>query len=352
MAIGIRSLVHYLPGETLDVKKYYAYLQPEIKKLPETEQAALTELAPDTVHRLKDPSALEILGLIAGQRSIDRSGLDPSEIDGLIVAQSGGKQFMPLTASYLQLNLGLGTLIIARNVCDGDVSLLSGLNLARIYVKSGLCKNVLVIGAAALIGGKYGFGVDLTEPWCMHFGDGAAACIVTEGGSVDFELRGFHFETESVSCRLTGTLNGDFGTIRAPRNRDLCFSAEMDDKFGAYMPTRDEKLLPVAAAPGFITKLLSSAVQKAGLSGPFPDHIIPAHFAELNAVWEEELSGAGVKPGAVKHFQKAIGHAGNADTLIDMSILRDAGAIAPGETTALISPCSGVQSAVLILEKR
>ena len=357
MKICITNPVSYLPGETLDVKKYYAYLQPEVEKLPAEERAVLTDLAPETVHRLKDPSALEIMALMAGQRALDCSGTAPTDIDGLIAAQKGGKQFMPLMASYLQLNLGLDTGIIARNVNDDDVSLLSGINLARAYVQSGLCEKVLVIGAAALIGGKYGFGADLTEPWCTHLGDGAAACIVKAcedecccAGDC-FEILGFHFETEAVTCRLTGTLNGDYGPVRQPRARDLCFAAEMDDDFGAFMQCRDEKLIATAGREDFITDCLEAAAGKAGMELADLDCIIPAHFAELDAVWEKELYAAGAKPGSINCLQKSLGHMGSVDTLVDLAEFAKGGAFGEGDKIALVTPCTGVQTAVVILKK-
>ena len=348
---GISYVTDYLPGEVLDVKNYYSYLKPEIEKLPEDERSVITDLAPAIVHRLKDPSALEIMGLMAGQRALDASGTDSTMIDGLMTAQSGGKQFMPLIASYLQLNLGLRTGIIARNVNDGDISFLSAVNLARQYIKSGLCKNVLVIGSSALIGGKYGFGADLTEPWCMHLGDGAAACIVSEEDAADYEIVGFHFETEANSSRLTGTLNGDYGPIREPNNRDLCFAAEMDDKAGAYVISHDEKFIKTAGRKGFITEILTAASEKAGLTLTDLDHIIPVHNAELIDIWERELEEAGVKDGTVCHLQRTAGHAGGEDTFIDLARFGKEGRFKKGDVIALVVSCPGVQSAVLIIRK-
>ena len=349
--IGISNVMEYLPGEVLDVKKYYSYLDPEIEKLPENERSAVTELAPVTVHRLKDPSALELMGLMAGQRVLDASGIDPSEIDGLMAVQSGGKQFMPLIASYLQLNLGLEKGIIARNVNDGDISFLSAVNLARQYVKSGLCKKILVVGSSALIGGKYGFGADLTEPWCMHLGDGAAACIVSENNAADYEILAFHMETEANSARLTGTLNGDYGPIREPNNRDLCFAAEMDDKTGAFVVSHDEKFINTAGRKGFITEVLTEAAKKAGLTLADLDHIIPVHDAELIANWGCELAEAGVKDGAFCHLQSTVGHAGGEDTIIDLARFAKEGRFRKGDVIALAVACPGVQTAVLIIRR-
>ena len=158
-------------------------------------------------------------------------------------------------------------------------------------------------------------------------------------------------ETEAVTCRLTGTLNGDYGPIRPPLHRELCFDAEMDDKHGGYLITHNTKYTEVAGREGFITDVLKNAAEKSGLALSDLDHIIPAHNGELLPLWEKELYDAGVKPGAIKHLHNTVGHAGNADPLIDLSVLRKAGTFTRGETIALVMPGPGVQTAVLILKK-
>ena len=47
------------------------------------------------------------MALAAGRKALDAAGLTPADIDGLLIAQTGGKQFMPLLGSYVHLNLGL-----------------------------------------------------------------------------------------------------------------------------------------------------------------------------------------------------------------------------------------------------
>jgi 3-oxoacyl-[acyl-carrier-protein] synthase III len=88
-------VVKYVPAETLDVKDHYAYLEPAIAKLPRPAQERLRMAAPDQVRRLKDVSAAEIMALGAAQKALDSSGLAASDIDALLITQTGGKQFMP-----------------------------------------------------------------------------------------------------------------------------------------------------------------------------------------------------------------------------------------------------------------
>ena len=349
MKIGLESIVSYLPGETLTVKDYYKYLIPEIAKLPEEARRLLLDTAPETVHRLKDPSALEHMALSAAQKAIDEAGLSAHDIDGLLVTQTGGKQFMPLLAAYLQLNLGLRREIVARNIDDNNVSVLSMMNLARLYVSSGVCRRVLLVAASAQIGGKYGFGADLTEPWSMHLGDGAGAVIIS-AENLKCELRGFHFETYAVTPRTTGTLNGDYGPVRMPNNRDLCFDAEMNDVYGAYLVAYDPKLREIAGGRNFLTDTLGRAAVKAGLQIKDINHIVTAHIGDLLEVWKQDAARTGVKPDVLKNKQKTAGNTACADLMIDLADFAESGDFHSGDNIALWVPCTGVQFASIFLK--
>ena len=349
MKIGLESIVSYLPGETLNVKDYYGYLAPEVAKLPDTERYVLMDTAPETVHRLKDPSALEHMALSAAEKAICEAGLTPEDIDGLLVTQTGGKQFMPLLAAYLQLNLGLRKGIVSRNINDNTVSVPSMLNLARIYVSSGICRRVLIVAASAQIGGKYGFGADLTEPWSMHLGDGASAAIVS-AENLRCELIGFHFETYAVTPRTTGTLNADYGPVRMPNNRDLCFSAEMNDTYGAYLVSHDPKLREIAGGKTFLTDTLKRAFEKAGLCLTDIDHILTAHIGDLEEIWKQDISASGLNSELLKNQQKRIGNTVCADVIIDLADFASAGLFDKKDIIALWTLCTGVQVAVTLLK--
>src|SRR5208282_4454692 len=139
------TVVKYVPAEALNVKTHYAYLEPAIAKLPKSAQEKLRSTVPDEVRRLKDTSAAEIMALGAAQKALDSSGLTPSDIDCLMVTQTGGKQFMPLLGSYIHLNMGLKSDAIVRNIVDDNASILDASNIAWNFVRSGLCKRVLLI---------------------------------------------------------------------------------------------------------------------------------------------------------------------------------------------------------------
>jgi 3-oxoacyl-[acyl-carrier-protein] synthase III len=349
--IGIEAMAAYLPGETVNVKEYYKYLEPEIQKLSEENRRSLLDTAPKTVRRLKDPSALEHMALSAAEKAVSNAGLAPSDIDGLLVTQTGGKQFMPLLASYLQLNLGLRKEIVARNIGDGNISVQNMLNLARVYIESGTCRRVLIIAASAQIGGKYGFGADLTEPWCMHLGDGAGAAIVSSE-NIQCELLSSHFETYAVTPRKTGLLNGDYGSVRQPNNRSLCFDAEMDDAYGAYLVCYDSKLREIAGRKAFFTDVLERAAGKADIRANDVKHIITAHIGDLMESWKRDMSASGMNPESLINRQNEIGNTACADVLIDLAHFSDAEIFKADDLIALWVSCTGVRVAVTFFRWR
>lgn len=117
------------------------------------------------------------LGLEASQRALDMAGLRPENLDLIIVATStpDHKGGFPSTACVLQKKLGIGNECAAfdvQAVCSGFVYALA---VADSFIKSGLYKNALVVGAeifSQILDFK-----DRTT--CVVFGDGAGAVVLT-----------------------------------------------------------------------------------------------------------------------------------------------------------------------------
>ena len=109
----------------------------------------------------------------ATRAALEAAGLQPTDIDVIIFATVTPDQTMPSAACILQAKLGCkpGMAFDLAAACTG---FLYGLQIADQFVKSGLYKTVLVVGAETLsriIDYK-----DRTT--CILFGDGAGACLV------------------------------------------------------------------------------------------------------------------------------------------------------------------------------
>lgn len=117
------------------------------------------------------------LAVEAARRALDMAGLAPGDIDLIIVATSTPDHFggFPSTACVVQRKLGIRNECAAfdvQAVCSGFVYAVSA---ADSFIKSGMHKNVLVIGAEVF--SRILNFEDRTT--CVLFGDGAGAVVLT-----------------------------------------------------------------------------------------------------------------------------------------------------------------------------
>ncbi len=121
----------------------------------------------------------------AARAAISDAGLEPGDIDTILVASLSPDHDFPGTACFLQDRLGLpGTACIdIRNQCTG---LLYSLATADAFIRVGQSKHVLVVGTEV-----HSTGLDFSDAGrdvTVLFGDGAAAMVL---GPTDDPSRGF-----------------------------------------------------------------------------------------------------------------------------------------------------------------
>ena len=112
----------------------------------------------------------------AAKIALEKRGVDPSELDAIIVCTVTPDMMFPSTACLVQHRLGAkgawGFDLIA--ACS---SFVYGLTTAAQFVKAGSHKKVLVIGADTM-----SRIIDYTDrSTCVLFGDGAGAMLVEPG---------------------------------------------------------------------------------------------------------------------------------------------------------------------------
>ena len=120
-----------------------------------------------------ESQATSDLALPAAQEALKNAGLMPQDLDLIVVATTSPDMLFPSAACYLQAKLGAscGAFDLAA-ACSGFVYALS---VAEGFVKSGIYKNVLVVGAEAIT--KFINWKD--RGTCVLFGDGAGAAVVS-----------------------------------------------------------------------------------------------------------------------------------------------------------------------------
>lgn len=120
------------------------------------------------------------LALIASQRALEAAHLNADDIDMIIFCTVSGDQVMPATGCVLQHKLG------ARNVMAFDLSaacsgFVYGLSVADQFIRTGLYKHILVVGAEIL----HRLVNYQDRETCILFGDAAGAAIASRTDQED-----------------------------------------------------------------------------------------------------------------------------------------------------------------------
>ncbi|WP_301666980.1 beta-ketoacyl-ACP synthase III [Neisseria basseii] len=124
----------------------------------------------------------------AARRALDAAGLDSGEIDLIIVATATPDMQFPSTATIVQQKLGITNGCPAFDVQAVCAGFMYALTTANAYIKSGMAKNALVIGAET-----FSRIVDWNDrTTCVLFGDGAGAVVLSasdEPGIIHAKLK-------------------------------------------------------------------------------------------------------------------------------------------------------------------
>ena len=127
------------------------------------------------------------MGAVAGLRAIYAAGIDPDEIDLILLATLTPDYWMPSTAALVKEAIG-NTRAAAMDVAAACSGFVYGFATAQAWIEAGLAKHVLVIGAELLT--RF---LDYTDrSTCILFGDGAGAAVLSAstepGGALGVEL--------------------------------------------------------------------------------------------------------------------------------------------------------------------
>ena len=140
-----------------------------------------------------DGDTTTAMGVKAAKIALERAKLDKDEIDFIVFATLSPDYYFPGPGVLVQRELGIKTVgaLDVRNQCSGFVYALS---VADQYIKTGMYKNILVIGSEL-----HSHGLDMTTRGrgvSVIFGDGAGAAILSREEDSQKGILSTHLHSE------------------------------------------------------------------------------------------------------------------------------------------------------------
>ena len=185
-------------------------------------------------HRTEETTTT--MGVEAAKIAIERAGLTATDIDFIVFATLSPDYYFPGCGVLVQRALNMkeiGALDI-RNQCSGFIYALS---VADQFIKTGMYKNILVIGSE-----KHSFGLDLTTRGrnvSVIFGDGAGAVILQATEKAGQGIISTHLHSDGQNAELLAMFNPgthanhwvteDVATFNDAPVADMFMSKEMID---------------------------------------------------------------------------------------------------------------------------
>ncbi|WP_347356400.1 beta-ketoacyl-ACP synthase III [Bdellovibrio sp.] len=163
----VSGIGSYLPEKILS--------NTDLEKMVETNDQWIVERTGiERRHIASEDQATSDLCVIAAQRALEDANLKVEDIDMILVGTVTGDHQMPSTACFVQAKLG------AKNIMAVDLNaacsgFLYGVSIADQFIRTGMYKNILVIGAEVL--SRYMNYKD--RETCILFGDGAGAWVLS-----------------------------------------------------------------------------------------------------------------------------------------------------------------------------
>lgn len=149
----------------------------DLEKIVETSDEWITTRTGIKERRIAgEDEVLSKFAIEAGQRAIEDAGVDPMEIELLILATVTPDMPIPATACRIQQALGCHR-AVAFDMAAGCSGYIFAQSVAKQFIVSGRCKYALVIGAELL--SKFLDWEDRST--CVIFGDGAGATLMGAG---------------------------------------------------------------------------------------------------------------------------------------------------------------------------
>lgn len=211
-------------------------------------------------HIAADGEYTSDLCLKATEKALADAGLKSSDLDLILVATVSPDQVMPNTASVVQHKLGISNVpcLDISAACSGFVY---GISIADQFIRTGMYKNILVIGAEVLH--RYVNYKD--RETCILFGDAAGAWILTR---TDYESKDGVFSTH---LRANGEL-GDLFILPAGGSK-IPFTKEVLENNQQYVIMKGREIFRHAVRT--LTDCCHEALKANNMTSADVDWVVP-----------------------------------------------------------------------------
>lgn len=262
----IIGLGHYVPDNVVT--------NDDLSRLMDTSDEWIQERTGIKERRHVDPKGDDTttsMGVKAAKVAIERAKIDKDDIDFIVFATLSPDYYFPGPGVLVQRDLGLKTVgaIDVRNQCSGFVY---GLSVADQYIKSGMYKNVLVIGSEV-----HSKGLDMTTRGrgvSVIFGDGAGAAIVSREEDTTKGILSTHLHSQGQFAEELALLAPGMGGRWVD---DILAENDPDDT--SYMPVMNGQLVFKNAVVRF-SEVIMEGLSQNELKPEDIDMLVP-HQANL-----------------------------------------------------------------------
>ena len=222
-------------------------------------------------HVIKGEDTTMTMGVKAAKIAIERAGIAKDDIDFIVFATLSPDYYFPGPGVLVQRELGIKTVgaLDVRNQCSGFVYAIS---VADQYIKTGMYKNVLVIGSEV-----HSTGLDFTTRGrgvTVIFGDGAGAVVLSREEDTSKGILSTHLHSEGEHAEELSLIAPGMGTRWIT---DIIKENDPNDQ--SYYPHMNGQFVFKNAVVRF-SEVIMEGLMANGLSKDDIDLLIP-HQANL-----------------------------------------------------------------------
>lgn len=203
-------------------------------------------------HRTEETTTT--MAVEAATIAIERAGITAQDVDFIIFATLSPDYYFPGCGVLVQRAMKMkeiGALDI-RNQCSGFVYALS---VADQFIKTGMYKNILVIGSE-----KHSFGLDFTTRGrnvSVIFGDGAGAVILQPTEDANKGILSTHLHSDGESAEILAMYNPGTHANHWKEEKYASFDdAEIGQMFFSHAMIDDGQIYPFMDGPSVFKKAI------------------------------------------------------------------------------------------------